>query len=167
MNIWTSERWKLLPEAKFWRPGLHLRFDRDMDPVLCAACKQFAAWLRREYFFPLRIPVYLKNKQKLRCMDGDLAYGTFFEPDSYSVEPYIRIALGDYAQQCQKHGTETATYDLLFTMTHELTHYFQWINQTHLTDIGRERQATVYARDLIQAYMQIENTNTKTNGDTI
>ena len=57
-------------------------------------CKKFTKWMRSEYFFPIRVPIYFKNKVKLKCLDGDLAYGTCFLPDSYKDEPYIRIAVG-------------------------------------------------------------------------
>ena len=34
-------------------------------------------------------------------MDGDLVYGTFWSmEDDYTVEPYIRVAAGDYLDLC-------------------------------------------------------------------
>lgn len=37
-------------------------------------------------------------------------------------------------------------------MEHELTHYFQWVNSLNLTPIGQERQATKYARYIMDEY---------------
>ena len=37
---------------------------------------------------------------------------------------------------------------------HELTHYFQWINALELTPIGMERQATKYARYVLDDYAE-------------
>lgn len=104
MHIWTIEKWikNLSYDKTAYRKGLRLVFDKNVDAELCSACKHFAAWMRKEYFFPIRIPIYFKNKKKLRCLDGDLADGTFFEPISYADEPYIRIAVGDFNELCRK-----------------------------------------------------------------
>ena len=156
MHIWTIENWvKILDYDNItYRTGLRLRFDENVDGELRSACKHFATWMRKEYFFPIRIPIYLKNKRKLRCIDGDLAYGTFFEPTSYKDEPYIRIAVGDFCESCQKFGKENAILSVLEIISHELTHYFQWINELELTSIGKERQATMYARYIVSEYVE-------------
>lgn len=155
-HIWTLENWEknfdLMDPAH--RTGLRLRFDKGTDPEVRRACLEFSAFLRREYFFPVRVPVYLKNKKKIKCLDGDLAYGTFFRPDSYRVEPYIRIAVGDYPILCEKWGKGSALTAVLLTFSHELTHYFQWINALDLTPVGQERQAKKYARYILDEYAE-------------
>ena len=157
MHIWTLEQWvkNLHYGERSYRRGLRLVFDKDVSPLLRRECKQFAAWLRKEYFFPVRVPVYFRNTPKLRCRDGDTAYGTFFRPDSYEVEPYIRIAVGDFPALCSKWGEEDAVYAVLKTLSPELTHYFQWINGLPLTPIGEERQATAYAGYIMDEYAEI------------
>ena len=157
MHIWTIENWmKVLNyDVKHYRKGLRFIFDDGVDPFLRCACKDFAVWLRKEYNFPVRIPVYFKNKQQLRCIDGDLAYGTFFEPCSYEDEPYIRIAVGDFQKLCAEWGEDDAVFSVFKTITHELTHYFQWINGLKLTPRGKERQATAYSQFVIDEYAEI------------
>jgi hypothetical protein len=113
------------------------------------------AFLRKEYFFPLRVVAYIKNKKKIRAMDGDLVYGTFWSmEDDYTVEPYIRVAAGDYLDLCDRWGKDSALTAILLTIGHELTHYFQWINALELTPIGMERQATKYARYVLDDYAE-------------
>lgn len=85
-------------------------------------------------------------------MDGDKVYGTFFEPDDFLVEPYIRIATGDYQEMQRKYGKDNALASILQTIAHELTHYFQWINQIENTSVGAERQATRYSRLILDEY---------------
>lgn len=164
-HIWTIENWVdvLDYDNKTYRTGLRLVFDNGVDPILRNACKTFSAWLRKEYFFPVRVPIYFKNKLKLRCQDGDLTYGTFLEPSSYDIEPYIRVAVGDFPKLCSEWGDDEATYYVYNLMAHELTHYFQWINGLKLTPIGRERQATAYAQYITDEYA--EQTNTKQSED--
>ena len=113
---------------------------------------RFAGWLRSEYHFPLRVSVYIKANKTLRSKDGENVVGIFFEPFSYSDEPYIKLATGDYSELKLQNGKDNALASLLLSLAHELTHYFQWINNIKLTPIGRERQATKYSHYIIDEY---------------
>ena len=155
MNPWQKEKWKDVldyPNHQY-RHGLRLRFDKGVDPVLKEECKKFAVWLRREYFFPIRVPIYFKNKIKLLCMDGDTAYGTCFLPYSYQDEPYIRIAVGDFDTLRMNRGEKDAVLSIIHSIAHELTHYFQWINNEQLTPIGEEHQSTRCANYITEQYI--------------
>lgn len=157
MHIWTIENWYdvLDYENHNYRTGLRLVFDKGVDEELRCACKQFAKYLRQEYFFPVRVPMYFKNQKKVKCMDGDYAYGTFFRPYSYQDEPYIRIAVRDFRITYSKYGRNNACFSIFQTMVHELTHYFQWVNGLKLTPIGEERQATMYEHYVLDEYSDI------------
>ena len=152
-DIWRLSDWRnVLPEDR--RSGLRLRFDKEVDPEVKAAFLRFCAWLRREYAFPLRIPVYVRTTRRLRTLDGGTAAGTFFEPLSHRDEPYIRLAAGDFEELLAERGRDNALCALLTCLAHELTHYFQWINALSLTDSGRERQASLCARRILERYAQ-------------
>ena len=155
MHIWTIEKWKtvLAPPGER-RTGLRLRFDTDVDPAVRTAVKDFCAWMRTEYYYPLRVLVYVKSARRIKAMDGGLVCGPFFEPEKYSVEPYIRIATGDYPELVCKWGRDDALASILSTLAHELTHYYQWINELSLTENGRERQATQYAKYILSEYSE-------------
>ena len=152
-HIWTIDKWtRNLEPPDVRRKGLRLRFDADVDPEVRAAVKTFCAWLRKEYAFPLRVPVYVKSARRIKAKDGDLVCGTFFEPEAFNVEPYIRIATGDYQELKLEIGPDDALASILSTLAHELTHYFQWINGLDLTEIGRERQASQYQKYISDEY---------------
>ena len=154
-HIWTIENWtKNLGTIEERRTGLRLRFDAEVNEEVKTACNAFFKWLRSEYYFPLRIPVYIKSARRVRTRDGDRVCGSFFEPAEYTVEPYIRVAAGDYPELLASRGRDDALASILSTIAHELTHYFQWINGLELTDIGRERQATQYARYILTEYAE-------------
>lgn len=153
MHIWTIDDWeKNLQNSASRRSGLRFRYDRDVHPEVKRACSQFALWLRRQYCFPLRIVVYVKGTKTICTKDGDNVVGSFFEPFSYSNEPYIRIATGDYRELMNELGKDNALASILLTLAHELTHYYQWINSIQLTPMGRERQATRYSNYIIDEY---------------
>lgn len=155
MNVWSMTNWKKTYHADMVgiRAGLRLRIDADVDPDVRRACIEFARWLRKQYEFPMRIPVYVKSSYRVRAMDGDMVCGTFFGPYSLMVEPYARIATGDYTELLAEMGKDAALACILHSMAHELTHYFQWLNQLKLTEIGEERQAEKCAREIIGDYI--------------
>ena len=155
VGLWNMNDWYniLDYENSRYRYGLRLRFDKGINPSLRNECLRFAAWLRQEYDFPIRIPIYFKNKKCLICLDGDTAYGTCFLPDTYNKEPYIRIAVGDYDDLCSDWGEWDATLSILRTIAHELTHYYQWINGVRLTEKDEERQATRISKLIIEYYL--------------
>ena len=64
----------------------------------------------------------------------------------------MRIATGDYQELVAERGKKEAMWSILGTLAHELTHYFQYINQLKLTRIGEERQATVYSDYILSDY---------------
>ena len=64
----------------------------------------------------------------------------------------MRIATGDYQELVAERGKKEAMWSILGTLAHELTHYFQYINQLELTRIGEERQATVYSDYILNDY---------------
>ena len=92
MHIWTIENWiKNLAPTQERRTGLRLRFDPGVDPEVRTAVKTFCAWLRTEYYFPLRVPVYVKSTRRVRTMDGDLVCGSFFEPLNEPRSTFITV----------------------------------------------------------------------------
>lgn len=154
MHLWTIKDWiKVLDyDCVKYRKGLRLRFDNNVDQSVHDICITFAKWLRTQYCFPIRIPVYIKAATCVKTQRGEESTGIFFAPDKYDVEPYIRIAAGDYCDMVSKWGEDEAVTQILGTIAHELTHYFQWINGLNLTPLGEERQATRYARLIVEEY---------------
>lgn len=147
MHIWYLDNWKKyidLNESNH-KNGILLRFDAEVDSEVRVFCKKFAKWLRREFFFPIRVPIYVKADYRIKAKDGELVVGTFFWPADYKTKPYVRIATGDYQELKEKRGEEQAMWAILISIAHELTHYFQYVNNISLTRIGEERQATTYS----------------------
>ena len=152
MHIWTIEKWCQVYDNINVRSGLRLRCDKTVDEEVKRACKEFCSWLRTEYYFPVRIPIYLKSSYKIKASDGEMVCATFFEPTDRKHEPYIRISTGDYLEMLHEDGKDNALAAIIGTIAHELTHYFQWINDIQLTEIGEERQANAYAGFILDEY---------------
>ena len=156
MNLWRNTNWKNNSEmnSQEMRKGLYFRFPKDTNKDVRRACIDFGKWLRHEFNFPIRVIVYFKIIPYIRANDGSLVSATFFEPYSKTDEPYIRIATGDYHQMVKEWGEDNALGAILGSVVHELTHYYQWINDICLTDAGLERQASYYRKKILADYAQ-------------
>lgn len=157
MNIWNCDNWKKVYKGNNIRNGLRLRFDVNVDKEVKLALKDFTKHLRKEYSFPYRVNVYVKSKMKIKAIDGELVDGTFGGPYDKLEEPFIRISVGDYCKEKIKRGRRNVLISYCHVMAHELTHYFQWINQIKLTEIGEERQAKEYADIIVGDYIYKKN----------
>ncbi|MBQ7335998.1 MAG: hypothetical protein IJW92_05960 [Clostridia bacterium] len=154
MDIWLIEKWQDYYKDHPCRSGLRVYYDKNVDPEVKRAIKECVAWLRREYVFPKRVRMYVKSNRRIKAKNGDMVCGTFFRPTDRDVEPYIRIATGDYLELFEQRGKDNALAAILQAMMHELSHYFQWLNDLDLTFIGEERQATNYSRRLMSLYAE-------------
>ncbi len=155
MHIWCLEKWEEIYSEYNIASGLHLHFDKDVDPEVRRACKEFCKWLRREFYFPVRVNIYIKSPEKIIASDGSKCTGLFISYDEREFTPRIKIAAGDYEKSRKRHGQDNALAGTLGSIAHELTHYFQYINDIKLTDRGGERQATQYAGYILDEYKDI------------
>lgn len=154
MNIWTIDKWKKYYGEHPHRSGLRVRYEKSVDPEVKRAIKECIWWLRSEYVFPKRVRLYVKSARRIKAKNGEMVCGTFFRPADRNEEPYIRIATGDYIELLEKRGKDNALAAILYTLIHELTHYFQWLNDLDLTLIGEERQATNYSESIMSDYAE-------------
>ena len=126
------------------RRGLRLRFDQQVNSEVRRACVEFGAWLRKNYEFPIRVVVYIRSTEKIRAKDGEQVSATIWEPIDPLEEPYIRISTGEYLSEAGS----------LHSISHELTHYYQWIHRMDNSNSDRltEWQASYYATMVIRQY---------------
>ncbi|MBO5396113.1 MAG: hypothetical protein J6A97_04445 [Clostridia bacterium] len=108
--------------------------------------------MRKEFEFPLRVNVYVKGDYRIKAKDGDMVVGTCWKPADFSAYPYIRLATGDYNELVDERGEDGAMWAILASFSHELTHYYQYINNLQLTLVGEERQAHAYVNRILEAY---------------
>ena len=115
--------------------------------------RELADWIRARFYFPIRVTVYVKASERVTANDGDQCVSISFLPYSYLDEPYLKIAAGDYDDLVSKRGILQAKIVILLELFIQLTHYYQWINDEKLTSIGEKRQASYYAQDLMDEYL--------------
>lgn len=154
MNIWKCDYWKTIinVNSSFNRSGLRLHFQKGVDEEVKRSCSEFAVWIRKQYYFPIRLPIYFKASEYVKIKTGEFVSAKFFEPFDRTVEPYISIATGDVIEIEKNYGQDNALAAVLSSMAHEITHYFQWINDIRLSDKQAERQAKYYQKKIIREY---------------
>lgn len=131
------------------RKGLRVCGARG-HPVVRAALVRYAVWLRMNYEFPIRVPVYLHPGEYIINMSGSKVSATFFAPYDRAVEPYVRIATGDYPSLRKEVGRDNALAAYIGSLSHEVIHYQQWIETGEIW----ERGVVVKARAMVHRYAQ-------------
>jgi len=122
------------------RRGIRIKGTRG-HPVVAKALVRFASWLRQTQEFPIRVPVYLSPLEKVRALDGRLCSASFFAPWDRNVEPYIRIATGDYRELHEEMGRDNALASFIMSLAHEVVHYQQWVQTGAVQERGVARRA--------------------------
>ncbi len=158
MNPWKCDKYK-----EFYTPGVQRRtglrlhfysgINGNIDSTARLFLLNFAKWLRRNYEFPIRVNVYIKNSEFIRSLDGELVSATFFAPFDRTLEPYAKISAGDHTASVKKYGAFSALCSIAASLAHELTHYFQWINGFDLSEKQTERQAGYYAEKIVYMFL--------------
>jgi len=137
------------------RAGLRVRCDKDVHSRVKQACKNFALWLRLNMEFPIRVVVYIKKDYHIKTYQSkELVSATFLGPDDKNLEPYIRVASGDYEELTSERGEENAIYAILTSMAHEIIHYRQWIDDRELSEDEEEEEAEEEGEKLVDRYYE-------------
>ena len=134
------------------RSGIRIR-NKGSHPEVRSAIVRFAKWLRVEYKFPVRVPVYLYPSPRIVTRDRALVTASFFAPWSRRVEPYIRIATGDYKSLRAERGRDNALAAILCSLAHEVIHYQTWVATGQIPERGVARKAL----EVVRRYSQVVN----------
>ena len=152
-KLWESKDWTNFINNNC-RKGIRVRFDKSVDEEVKRACKEYIFWLRKWYEFPIRVPIYFKSSKFVTASTGEKLSAIFFGPYDKTVEPYIKIAVGDYEDLLEEVGKDNALCAMLCSITHELSHYFQWIKNFNTDTKCSERQAKYYAKVIVDDYAE-------------
>jgi len=109
------------------RSGLRIH-KNEVESDIADAFKLFAKWLRVNYDFPIRLPVYLSTKDKVTGRDGEKHISIFFAPYDNGVEPYLSIATGDYLSLVEEDGKQNALFSLLHSLAIGVVKYQKWLS---------------------------------------
>ena len=79
-HLWQRNNWRSYYEGIECRKGLRVRYEKGIDPTLKHCMAEFVKWIRREFDFPIRVVIYVKSAERIKAVDGEMVWGTFFGP---------------------------------------------------------------------------------------
>lgn len=159
MILWIEKKQKKFYDDSVLQ-GVRLHFAKNISTEIRESCKDFCRWLRRNYFFPIRCNIIIKNCSYFEG-DKDIAgdkdsYADFYY-DSGEKEDYPEIWIA--AGRSKGENAEKRKKRLLFLIAHELTHYFQWYfyEIDNRSDRSLEIEANKWSRYLLQEYFNTQS----------
>lgn len=159
MGLWNRHKTEKYPNNK--TGGLSLFFEKGIEADLRREYIHLVRWLRKRYVFPVHINIYILNQEKVKLLSGVLSYGSFrWFPKR---NPRIKIpSLINY--DSYDNCTKGEIYDnVLSSLIHELTHYYQWIEKLEQDDYASENQADYYRYKILDKYYKETNRNLREN----
>lgn len=153
------------------KKGLRLVFRSVADDRFKAKILSFAKWLRRRYWFPIRVEIRFISNEEIYINESKSVVALFnyqIDWDNVTAEekvcPLIYIATGKYQKQLKKHGFEETIYNYIFSIVHELTHFYQWYFYEYEKRSSRslETEANSWAYFLTGEFMKNAETLSET-----
>ena len=148
MNIW--QRFEKDRTAEYNDAGISFHYEKGLDPELKKKYLAFAKWLRKTYFFPVRLNVYILNREMVRLRSGEWAYGSFRWYKQRS--PRIKVPSRITPESSADHTPDEIHDTIMSSLVHELTHYYQWVLRLDQSDAVSEKQANHYRYRILDMY---------------
>ena len=146
MNLWQQHQKRVPTEKNL----LHLHFDAGIPSELKQQAIAFTKWLRKNYTVPITLHVYFRNTYRIRLKNGTMAYGSFrWYPQR---PPYIQIAAKPEPEMLKNNSDSENTETILSSLVHELTHYYQWLDDLKQTSAASEWQANHYRYQILDQW---------------
>lgn len=112
--------------------------------------EKFISFLRKHYYFPIRLNILFCNTKCFKHnIDNHIYYGSFYSMDNEKRKVYPRISI---AAMVNKHNSIN---DVLFTLAHEITHYYQWyfLEEDKRTSRSLEIEANKWSKYILDLYI--------------
>ncbi len=133
--------------------GIYLRFAKGVDEELKKKIQAFCRWVRKNYVFPIKLNVFISDASYvLNSQTGEKVSATIFLPYDRS-SPLVRISTGNYFKDIEEIDLFSADCNVLASIAHELTHYFQWIKDDTQNAELNEKQAQNKAKRIVYKYI--------------
>lgn len=133
--------------------GLRVKFADGIDPSVKSTVNNLISYLRKRYYFPIRCNIKITNHVHYRSeQGGHVYYGVFY--DNEKLYQKKRVYPEIYVAGCIKELWQIE--QLLFTLLHELSHYYQWFfnEGKNRSDRSLEIEANKWANRILQEFMQ-------------
>ena len=149
-NLW--EKQLITNNQRLNNQAVSFHYEKGLDPRLRRKYMLFAAWLRKNYCFPVRLHVYILNTEKVCLQNGTMAYGSFRWFPKRS--PRIKVPSKVEEELLADYSLNEVHYMIMSSLIHELTHYFQWTSGLEQSNAASERQAHYYRYRMLDKFCE-------------
>ena len=131
--------------------GVYLHFAKGIDCELKQKIMAFCRWMRRNYVFPIKLEIFISDDPYIvNSQTGEKVSATIFLPNDKSSS-LARVSTGNYLKDIEKIDQFSADCNVLASIAHEVTHYFQWLRDE--SPELSERQAQSKAKRIVYKYV--------------
>ena len=119
------------------------------DEAVMNDIKRFIDFLRKNYYFPIRLNILFCNTSAfLHHTDGHKYYGAFYGMDDEKRLIYPRISIA------AKVTDSDCLQNVIFSLAHEITHYYQWyfLEENQRTGRSLEIEANKWGKYILCLY---------------
>lgn len=131
-------------------------YDSFFDATVVKEINSFVAFLRKLYYFPIRLNILFCNTQGFKNpLDNHTYYGAFYSMEDEKRKIYPRISIAANVSE------NNSLKDIFFTLAHEITHYYQWyfFEEERRTDRSLEIEANKWAQYILDLYFYENSAN--------
>ena len=159
MISWITKEYKNHYKDSAKLSGIRYKFynyDNVFDKDTIEKIKSFICFLRKYYYFPIRLNILFCDTVGFKHHeDKHIYYGAFYGMDDEKRLVYPKISI---AAKVNKGNT---LKDILFTLVHEITHYYQWyfLEEDKRTSRSLEIEANRWAKIILDYYYNEYLTN--------
>ena len=152
MISWIGKEYKNYYKDSAKKSGIRYKFynyGNDFEKSNVEDIERFISFLRKNYYFPIRLNIlFCDNRAFSHHIDNHIYYGAFYNMDDEKRKEYPKISIA--ARVTKNNSLE----DVLFTLAHEITHYYQWYfwEDDKRTSRSLEREANKWANHILNLY---------------
>lgn len=122
---------------------MNINFKPSTNRHVLKLIQNYFEWLENNYTFEKNVTFDITGaKRVISQLTGQKVFATFFVPyKSSSLKPYIKVATGEFFKDIEIQSYDKAHYLLLELVSHELQHYYQWLENCLFNEIEAEQGA--------------------------
>ncbi|MBQ4098502.1 MAG: hypothetical protein IJC87_00060 [Clostridia bacterium] len=152
MISWVEKEYKNNYKDSAKASGIRYKYytyGEDFDKSTVEDIRKFISFLRKNYYFPIRLNILFCNTRAFcHHIDNHTYYGAFYNMDDEKRKVYPRISIA--ARVAKNNSLE----EIFFTLAHEITHYYQWyfLEDKKRTNRSLEIEANKWANYILGLY---------------
>ena len=122
--------------------SLKVSISPSVKKMIKKEIKLYLIWLRKNYNFPLDLKILISPDEFIVTMiSREKVSATFFAPFDKKETGIIKVATGDFDELLKEKGKTRALNMTLNSISHELQHYYQWVEDLEFDEEEAEEGA--------------------------